>query len=716
MHKSKNRFISFMLSCLTVFSLASPVMAENETIYPTFDESRTGSITLYKYVSNDGKTVLTDGTSFSKSEEDNFNQIQAATGSYQMLPEKGVEFAYLKVGDFEQVSTNYQTEWVVSNIHPYFLTTLENYGQSLTAIGSDYPVPQSLTETGGNPEPRSTGGNYKLTDVVTAMSNTCKNLGTTKAGETALRELVEDYGTAFEKATNIYGKTSTKNLPVGLYLIAEINWEHQSISKYDTYWQRLTDGTADGGDGSGHADIASPSSPFLVQLPITASNGTGWIYDITAYPKNGTVNIHKDIVCDDYATNDKYTKTDTTRNETLCDYMQINYTKDPGSNGYEEGIDDSTMMDSDITVGLTHQMDAKIGDTVTQVIAADVPALVEGKKNRVFKISDNLTKGLSFKNVVKVSLGTSYWNSTSNTVLTPNTDYTVSTTGGDTFTVELTANGLAKLDAITSASYVYVLYDSILCDQAEIGTNTYIYTTENNERIDATNQGTAKLTYATDRTEEHIYYSNTTRVYTYQAEITKTITGFTNEPRDYSKVKFKIDRLLENGTWDQLELIQTSDGTYYCATSANPTIADVSPSTADGKLTIIGLDSGNYRLTETATVPGQQVLAEPFYFEVVANMMVDENIRKFEDGSLEHVYLWSGEKPADLKNNDVANTTAGASLSKGIIRFQILNDERIAILATGGNGVAWAVGIGGMCFALALFLLCKDRKETNINE
>ena len=137
MHKSKNRFISFMLSCLTVFSLASPVMAENETIYPTFDESRTGSITLYKYVSNDGKTVLTDGTSFSKSEEDNFNQIQAATGSYQMLPEKGVEFAYLKVGDFEQVSTNYQTEWVVSNIHPYFLTTLENYGQSLTAIGSD---------------------------------------------------------------------------------------------------------------------------------------------------------------------------------------------------------------------------------------------------------------------------------------------------------------------------------------------------------------------------------------------------------------------------------------------------------------------------------------------------------------------------------------------------------------------------------------------------
>ena len=99
MHKSKNRFISFMLSCLTVFSLASPVMAENETIYPTFDESRTGSITLYKYVSNDGKTVLTDGTSFSKSEEDNFNQIQAATGSYQMLPEKGVEFAYLKVGD-----------------------------------------------------------------------------------------------------------------------------------------------------------------------------------------------------------------------------------------------------------------------------------------------------------------------------------------------------------------------------------------------------------------------------------------------------------------------------------------------------------------------------------------------------------------------------------------------------------------------------------------
>ena len=117
--------------------------------------------------------------------------------------------------------------------------------------------------------------------------------------------------------------------------------------------------------------------------------------------------------------------------------------------------------------------------------------------------------------------------------------------------------------SISSASYLYVLYDCEVTKDALIGTDTYgnqrvtvktyassetdqkdgnladnlvvdttkadtAYVNENGvAHPEATNQNTAKLTYATDRTQVHDYYSNTTAVYTYEIDLTKLFTDGT---------------------------------------------------------------------------------------------------------------------------------------------------------------------------------------------
>ena len=244
------------------------------------------------------------------------------------------------------------------------------------------------------------------------------------------------------------------------------------------------------------------------------------------------------------------------------------------------------MVDGAMKTGLTHQIDANIGDIVTHLITADVPALVDDldneqpynqansatttrKHNATFIISDRMTKGLKLIDTMsfKVTLATGAWNNYGASVsqeFVIGDDYTVDIASDkQSFVLTLTQQGLHKLDDISSASYLYVLYDCEVTKDALIGTDTYgnqrvtvktyassetdqkdgnladnlvvdttkadtAYINENGvAHPEATNQNTAKLTYATDRTQVHDYYSNTTAVYTYEIDLTKLFTDGT---------------------------------------------------------------------------------------------------------------------------------------------------------------------------------------------
>ena len=712
-----------------VLSSVNPVMAANIPVYGDYDSQRVGSITLYKYVSNDGKSIESTGTPLGTTTDEQLSGIQNATGNYKMIPEKGVKFKYHRIGVYEQINNEKSSGMYVTNLESDFLNLLNQYGITLT------PSKYTTDEDDGKTADKK---HYDSDKITAAMEKLEKSTNDSATGEEATRTYVNAHGTDFESKTNSYGKTTATNLPTGLYLVAEVDWEHQSLSKSDdhAYWERNEDGTEDRGDGSNYADIVSPSSPFLVQLPIqnvvemtsggkTYQPGEGYIYDVTAYPKNGTLTVHKDIIVDNHTNEHTHNNGyDTDDVETMCDYAQENYLNSNTNGEYYPGADDDTNLDADNTYStLTHQIDVNIGDTVYQVISSDVPALIGDKLNKTYKISDIMLEGLSFVKVDEVRLGTGTWDDKNNGLLAEGQDYVLSVSDDKkTFTVELTQKGLQKLDAVSSASYIYVIFESNMNTDALIGTNV----AGDDGHV---NQNTAKLTYATDRTAEHDYYSNTCRVYTYELDLTKTATR--SAKKDFENVAFKVEGSFRDTTnginndinaqdknYKTLSFVKVGDGEYKVydpiSNAGQDVTEEVSPN-ANGLLKLYGADARDYKITETKTSAGNSLNAEPFYVRIEANMAGD---RKYENGSVSHAYVWTGNEPLKLAKYDIANGNEAASLLNGVVKISVLNNSGIKILPTGGFGNRAFKIAGASVILCGLLIYAKkrrDKKEENAN-
>lgn len=664
-------------------AMPTGVFAEDpnyDTTNATIDYSRKGSITLYKYVDNNGKTVDASGISYTGDASDMLGAVRNELGDNDILPEKGVKFRAIKVADIDQVTeitTNgiNATGAYYTNIDPEFFSIMNDYlgANALTASEST-----RVTDGRENDDTSKVDDHYETDEfnekLMTVNRAKAKADGSDSVtGEVALNRYVrqrQDQTYSFE-STDENGYTKVDDMDLGLYLICEVDYEHGALSKHDTYWEYVKDGkddmltagkgttedagTSDSGltaggnnaGGSQYADVASPSSPFLISVPMTNvadiegedgvmhTAGTVWQYDIVAYPKNGTINIHKDIVLNDYAGqtdggNDSNALTgndgnDVSSDKTLCNLSQTNYLPDEKDGGTTDSVDGKAKS------GLTHQIDANIGDIVTQVISADVPRLTDDidneqdrttdsnsqtitrKHNATYKITDRMTKGLKLMDnqSFKVTLTTGAWNDyTDHTLLfVEDDDYKLEIADDkQSYVLTILPAGLAKMDDIDSASYLYVRYDVEVTKDALIGTDTYgnqrivvkqNASTEDNlkngeladtlvvnqdktdtsydvtydptksdgttvKHPEAGNQNTAYLTYATDRTMEHDYYSNTTRVYTYEMDLTKLFTdgtkGYvskndTNATKnsasfDYSAVKFTVRGSVKAGSED----------------------------------------------------------------------------------------------------------------------------------------------------------------------
>ena len=868
MHSKRKRIVksAFAAALSGVMMVPTGVFADDvtyNTTDSTIDYSQKGSITLYKYLDNNGHTVDASGIQYTGNSADMIGAVRNLLGDPDILPEAGVKFKAIKVADIEQVTEDTTngintTGTYYTNIDEEFFKIMNEYlgADALKASESTRVTDGRDTSEASEVDDHyeSDEFNEKLQEVNRAKAKADGSKSVT--GEVALNRYVrqrQDETYAFD-ATDENGYTKVEDMDLGLYLICEVDYEHSALSKHDTYWEYVQDGADDmltagkgqtedagteasglqaGGKdagGSQYADIASPSSPFLISVPMTNvadiqgqdgilhTAGTVWQYDITAYPKNATINIHKDIVLDDYAgtTNSGNDNgllanggNDLSTDKTLCNMNQTNYLPTEDDGGTTDSVDGKAKS------GLTHQIDANIGDIVTQVVSADVPRLVddldneqvganhettERKHNATYVITDRMTKGLKLidHQSFKVTLTTGAWNDYS--------DHTLTFTEGDDYTLEFAPDkqsyvltilkpGLDKMDDIESASYLYVLYNVEVTKDALIGTDTYgnqrvvvkqNASTEDNlkdgeladqlvvdqsktdtsydvvydaaksdgatvSHPEATNQNTAMLTYATDRTQEHDYYSNTTRVFTYEMDLTKLFTdgtkGYvsktaTNEKKnsasfDYSAVKFTVRGSVKNGsesgeqagdTWEQLKFIRTGDGTYrvYDHYTDGVTYVDgddildqaaadkvvtkyVTPNSETGLLTITGVDARTYEFTEVATAKGRNLMASKFYAELVAPVVDGKTL---ENGSVEHAYVYTGTKPTDLKNYDLATYNVNLErMDEGRVPFTVQNNEIIKVLRTGGRGTYMYVAAGALVIGFGVAFLLKKKKE-----
>ena len=235
--------IAMILAILCSMTVVGVSAATAETA--VIDDSRTGSITLYKY----DMTSAIDEDAWDDSFVSTGRPDAAVEQLYAPYAIEGVEYTYLRVADVITYTDETNTGKTVRVLYGFDYNTVSN--TLLDALALD------------------DGDSYFMddNDVMwfesdTLISALASNL-ITRETETknALEELVTDNGGTAMPETNENGRSSVDDLDLGLYLIVET---------------RVPE------------NVTNTTAPFFVSLPMTTLDGDDWHYDVTIYPKNLT--------------------------------------------------------------------------------------------------------------------------------------------------------------------------------------------------------------------------------------------------------------------------------------------------------------------------------------------------------------------------------------------------------------------------------------------
>lgn len=401
------------------------------------------------------------------------------------------------------------------------------------------------------------------------------------------------------------------------------------------------------------ANVAKESRPFFISLPMTNLTmidghpaGTMWQYDVIAYPKNEMIIIRKDIIA--------------------------------------SGND---VLDGAATNGLVQKTDKHVGDYVSFLLSIDVPMLqpmADGvpNTNRKFIINDTLSAGLqiddhSSTNFV-VTLGTDDHDGQGNLLLEQDVHYVIMPKE-DGFALTMSQAGLEKLNQISADSKLYVCYQARLTKDA-VKTNGDIKEESN----------VFTLTYGTSVSADKEFAANQDiRIYTYEIDIKKS---FSHEVDDISQVSFKVAYQQSDGAYQKLCFVKEAEGIYHLQDKGETGNDTINPD-AKGKLIIKGLDDGTYEFKEVSTVVGFNLLRDPIYVTLKKAYP--------EDGTLQQALVQS-------KGVDKMMLVEG--LAQGVAKFEIRNNETIAILHTGGEGVDILATIFGVVMIFGGIMIILNKK------
>lgn len=291
--------------------------------------------------------------------------------------------------------------------------------------------------------------------------------------------------------------------------------------------------------------------------------------------------------------------------------------------------------------------DAAIGDVVNYTVT------IHAKKGATgYVLTDTMTKGLTFNNDVKVTVGSNE--------LTPTRDYTVATpVDGATFKVTFTENYLNTIDGDTE---IVVSYTATVNKNAEIGTTTG-------------NTNTAQLKYGNKSTVD-----SKTTTYSYKFDLVKT----DNSKKLLTGAKFKLYDSVAGTT--PVKLIKdATTGNYRVAETGETGAIEEIEINSYNAVTISGLNKKTYYLEETLAPAGYNKLTERQPVELSKEgFNVDATI-----------------------NNPGSE---GAEWTSGGVR--VINNTGATLPSTGGMGTTlfYVIG-GGLMVAAVVLLVTKKRME-----
>lgn len=686
MKKFKKMLAGLLGAAMVLTSFGTPAWADSATRpnLPTIDTTQKGTLTINKYEGTD------ENTSKDK-------------------PLAGVEFRIWKVADIEQDTSP------SSNVGFKFVPVSTLTSLTAEDFKSDKTDADKYTK--------------EIYDKVLAKLNKNKKVedGTLDGAIKATTKIDDTTGKASAKFTD---------LDLGLYLVQETKAPSQIVNK---------------------------TANFLVSVPMTNEAGTAWNYDVVAEPKNAAVYAGINLIkegttikadgtletvnlagvtfvlqsrptgSDDSVTwtnvGSYTTESDGTINVNDLapnDYRFIE-TGLGENNGYilngkpyeftvqndgkikvgsEEPTDIATItadnekpdLKKEVKKGDTYAnaADASIGDMVEWKVSASVPSNVDQleKYSITDKMSDALTwvEAESALNITYKSNGTVV--NDIDPKFAETADYTLikpaDKEDGKSWTITFTDAGKKKLKD-NNISSIEVTFKTKLNKKANIGSAGNLndaqldYSNAIYPLVDPTNPNDGKKPG-----EDHI--KDQAIVYSFSIDVTK-VDG-NNTTTKLEGVHFdlyKYSGTVTNPTESDLK------GTYGTKINAADLITD-----GNGKITVNGLENGDYYLVETqAAAGGYNLLKAPVKVLIAQKYSVkkETTVTKDKDGNV-------------TSTTTVVNETfKGGASDSGTYSVTIENRKGFTLPKTGDIGTAMflIIGIGGML--AAVYIMLRGRKR-----
>lgn len=361
-----------------------------------------------------------------------------------------------------------------------------------------------------------------------------------------------------------------------------------------------------------------------------------------------------------------------------------------------------------------------IGDTVTYILEADVPQFPADAINKGYQISDILPDGMTLNADSITVWGYTGDGDTAGDVIAKKE----SDTGVYTLTVTDNKDSTAYRpnDSINSVTFnLNFVYDELHDSSNNRYTKLIVtYTATANEKIAVVenngnitgNQNTAYLDYNNNPYENPVgnaeptwkTASDTATVYTYGIKVDKKSDTKDDDGNDVYLPGAEFT-LTKNGVTTPIHFVytgaeNTTQGTYRVATpaeiqqtGATTTTLTVGESGGNmGKLSISGLDVGDYILKETKAPAGYNLLSQPKEFTITD--------AKDNDAAPE-----APEEDKNTPDGIIDNKNAGDNNSTGYISFDVINTQGFTLPTTGGMGTVLFTAGGVVLMGAGLVLL-----------
>lgn len=695
--KKKSRFLTGLLSAVMALSLfALPAAAEDNKVLTIPDwENKKGSITINKY---DYDTTAGDGA--------RDDGEKAATGDKAKNPMDGVSFTIYKVENKEWLEKYYTGTNVDDTKQPQ----VENYYK-------DGKLVKTVPEADQHTDTTANGGKLVFSNlelglylvvetgkpdyVTKAVSPFLVSVPMTSVDKTSwLYDIIVNpknsatYGKAILQKQGVQASNTINEM--GGYTFDLYKWSNNDWVKIENPPKNSVD-NADTEhpynlttDANGKIVVDNLTKGVYCFIETGVNANSGYILDAdTAYEfsidDNGAMVIVPEADRKNQGPNNTTVVYDAVDNATLT---VVNYKPDFNKRTTKK---DGTVSDKE-----KNDADYSVGEKIPYTLTIDVPENIA--KLNTFKVTDTADKNQLLHDVSSVKI--SGQDDESNTYWEANVDYTIAPITGDDnndgFVIDFKAGTNKKIDSyagkkVTITYYATLQTNAVIAGQGNLNTAALEYSNKTN------------VTGDNDKPNKIV---DKAVIYTFKTGIKKTDENGNKLPEDVYFDLYKDVTDVKNQEYDIARIITGDDAKKFGLDETKKWYkvnADEVHTDKNGELAFEGLSNGTYKLVETKTAKGYNLLSAPVDVTLTVN----------------YDTTWQGETVYNSNGEFIKRTEHTAKYDNQdkytFTQIKVINRKGFDLPTTGGFGTLLFSGIGALLVVGGVGVLMSTKKKKKGN-